>query len=140
MLQKGHSILSIHLTGLLGNATEGNFDVAAAAIVAGLEAWQPWAAILDLRKVTYTWGDKMENVVTAPERWGKNIHPLRSVLSGGTADEPFPVAIVASESCRAGLESLLREQMNRDPSSILFDSIAAATSALEAQLRGEPLL
>ena len=58
--------------------------------LAGLKVWGPDALILDLRQLSYTWGDNMEEVLG-----------LREEIE-------VPFAIVGSESCLPAIGTLLQ--------------------------------
>ncbi|MEO6897938.1 MAG: hypothetical protein ABI218_14975 [Caldimonas sp.] len=133
------ALLSIRLEGEFANEHEGVFDYAAAVVMAGLEAWQPWAVILDLRAVTYSWGDRMENVLMASQRWFLPLRPALNVFAGGMLPVVMPQTIVVSDSCRDGMASLLR-YMDREPAEMLFESMADAARALDRMLEGVPLV
>jgi hypothetical protein len=138
LAETGHALLSIRLEGEFGNRHDGVFDYAAAVIMAGLEAWQPRAVILDLRAVAYSWGDRMENVVLASQRWFLPLHPMLDIFAGGGLPDSMPQTLVVSDSCRDGMESLLL-YMNREPRGQLFESIDGAAHALDQMLEGVPL-
>lgn len=67
--RSGHPFLVVRLEGEASNQADGAYDVAAAVVMSGLEAWDPAGLILDLRAPTYSWGDRMQNVLDAPQRW-----------------------------------------------------------------------
>jgi hypothetical protein len=90
-----------------------------AMIVAGLEAWRPDALILDLRHLRYEWGDEMAGTLGAAWDWSRN---------------PFPTAVVTSDLNRAGLASLVEQEMGADPQEWLFGSIDDAVAAVDYQL------
>jgi len=123
------ALLVAHLSGELSNDVSSAFGLASAIIMAGLEAWQPSALILDFRGLVYEWGDQMESVLLAAERWSEGTWPV-----GDGAPAQFPMAVVVSEHNRQGLESLLTAMMDLEPRALLFDSIDAAAGALEGQL------
>jgi hypothetical protein len=133
-------LLVVRLSGAAGHEDSDPFDLASALVMAGMEAWQPWAVILDLRAFEYRWGDRMQNVLWAPQRWYEPIHPLRAVFTGGTVPKEFPVAVVTSELNREGLESLVRDEMKLAPEKLLHTSIEDAAQALGSLLAGVPLM
>jgi hypothetical protein len=135
----GLPLLVVRLRGAGSHQDPDPFDLAAALVMAGLEAWQPWAVILDLREFQYRWGDRMQNVLWAPQRWYEPVHPLRGVFTGGKVPKEFPVAVVVSDLNRDGLESLVRDEMKADPGTWLFESVEAAAAALGERLAGVPL-
>jgi len=95
---------------------------------------------LDLRRLEYEYGDMMTNVISAPESWYMSARPGREVAylmsCGRSVPEEFPVAIVVSDLCRAGITSLLAEMMNKDPAALLHDTLEGAFAALERKLEG----
>jgi hypothetical protein len=135
-LPSGHPLLVIRLEGTASNKTDATFDLAAAIVMAGLEAWQPWALILDLRGLDYSWGDRMQNVLDAAQRWYEPLYPLRRAFGGERLSERFPLALLTSELCRDGLASLLRDEMHLEASALLFESLDEAAVALDLTLEG----
>lgn len=135
-----HPVLKVNLIGKAGNEREhhGSFAVACARIVAGLEAWQPFALILDLTELRYEWGDEMQNVLTSAQGWYEPIHALRQVFAGGRLPETFPTAVVTSANNRAGLESLVNAEP--DIAVVLCDSTNQAVLALDNTLEGVPVM
>jgi hypothetical protein len=87
---------------------------------AAVLAWRPFGLILDLRELTYEWGDMMTEVLTLGEP--KRRHGL-------------PTTVLASARCREGLTSLLKEEMGEDPDLWLFDDLPAAVQELERQMQ-----
>jgi hypothetical protein len=141
-LESQHPVLVFELVGKATNDPEFEdiYDYAPAWIIAGLEAWQPGALVLDFRRLEYVYGDRMTNVVGAPTGWYAMARPERDlgylISCGRSAPETFPVAIVVSDLCRAGITSLLTEMMSLDPADLLFDSLESAFAALEKKLQG----
>lgn len=137
-LASGHLVLIVSLKGSFRSAPNdsGGYELASALVMTGLEAWQPWAAILDLRLVEYEWGDRMQNVVSAPQRWSAPVQPIRNALTEQAADFQFPSVLIASATNRKALETLLEDEMGRNPREVVFDEIDEALGALEMQLRG----
>ena len=93
--RSGHPVLVVQLEGEASNQTEGAYDLASAVLMSGLEAWDPAALILDLRALAYTWGDRMQNVLDAPQRWYTPLYPLRGAFSV-RLPERFPLACIGS--------------------------------------------
>jgi hypothetical protein len=58
---------------------------------AGLIVWQPAALVLDLRELSYTWGDDMEEVL------------------GARGEIRVPFAIVGSELCLGAIGTLIQQ-------------------------------
>jgi hypothetical protein len=140
LLDSKQPVLAIRIEGDADSPNESVFDLAAAIIMAGLEAWQPWAVVLDLRAFKYSWGDEMQNALSAPQRWYGTVSPVRAAFSGDKLPTEIPLAVIVSELNRDGLASLLREQMHEDPSALLYESIDDAFGALDKRLLGVPLL
>jgi hypothetical protein len=138
----GHALLVVRLAGSVSNQPENadGFGLASAIIMAGLEAWQPWAAVLDLQRLKYEWGDEMQNVLSAPRRWYAAVYPFRAALTGEKLPKEYPLAVVISDGNRAGLSSLAREEPGVDPSLILCESISDAVAALDLRLADVPLM
>jgi hypothetical protein len=132
-----HAVLLIRFAGDAEKAGSSGrvLELASAIVSAAMELWQPSAVILDVQKLAYEWGDGMLSVLGAPQRWYKAVHPMRVVFS---ADLParIPLAVVASDANREGLLSLVDDEMDLKPADILYDSIADAARALDAQLVG----
>jgi hypothetical protein len=134
----GHPVLMVSLRGELANRITWSFDAARAWIFAGLEAWEPFALVLDLRKVAYEWGDGMGGVLTAADRWSGPLTPIRKVFSGGTLPDDFPTAVVTSPANREGIESLLEATPTIDVQ--LCESIEEAVATLDHILGEVPPL
>jgi hypothetical protein len=135
-----HPLLVVRLEGTASNQTAQIFDLAAATVMAGLEAWQPWALILDLRALAYTWGDRMQNVLAVAQYWYEPHRPVRRAFGGEEVPMEFPLAVVVSDLNRDGLESLVRDEMHLDPRTLLFDSQEVAARVLDQALEGIPLV
>ncbi len=134
-----HAVLKIRLIGELGSYRQsGSFDVASAHILAGLEAWQPWALVLDLQDLKYEWGDEMEGVLTAAHRWYEPVQPMRQVFAGGRLSQGFPTAVIMSTSNQEGLTSLLKASPKIDV--VLCTSTQQALESLDHTLYGIPLI
>jgi hypothetical protein len=85
--------------------------------LAGIRLWQPRAVIFDFTGLYYEWGDEMDSLFrkSAADPWG----------------EAVPKAAVVSAENRAGLTSLLRQEMGIDPETVLFNSLEQAVAAVE---------
>lgn len=141
VLSQGHLVLVVHLTGTIENRrTTDDYAFAAASIIAGLEAWQPWALVIDLSRASYSWGDGMENVLSVSQRWAEPIMRSRSIFIGDSLPSQFPTAVVTSGLNEGGLTTLVSEQMNMSPSKLLFPSVEAAVAALDKCLLDTPLI
>src|SRR5215218_8098877 len=57
----GHTALIVSVRGVAANdrANAGTYRFIAASVLAGLEAWDAAALVLDFRELNYTWGDGM---------------------------------------------------------------------------------
>ena len=107
--------------GEYGFGSAGNEDAhfMTAIIKAALAAWVPQALIIDLRQMTYEWGDLIARAIDAG--------------AGQYYDAPFPTAIVISDRNREGLTSLISQELFADPEKWLFDSLETAMQAVEEQ-------
>src|SRR5258708_1355025 len=119
-LEQPHLIaLIVAFEGEYGNGSRGNNDATfmEALSRAALAAWSPTALILDLRQLTYQWGDEL----------------LKAIQVGQDRyfDGPFPTAIVISEKNSEGLTSLVLHEMASDPAVWLFNSLDEALRAVE---------
>lgn len=130
----GNLVLKVSLIGQAGNKREheGAFDAACARIIAGLEAWQPWALVLDLTNFSYEWGDKMQNVLTVARCWYEPSRALRHLFSEGP--ESFPVAVVTSADNAEALKSLVDAEHIEDV--VLCESEDEAVQILDQMLEG----
>ena len=138
--QSRQPLLVIRLEGEASNDNDDMFDLASAIVMAGLEAWQPWSAILDLRALDYSWGDRMQNVLDAPQRWHVALYPIRRVFAGERLPEQFPTAFIASDLNHAGLEGLITQMMHLKSDDLLFESIEEAVRVLDRTLQGVNLV
>ena len=113
-----HPFLVIRLSGAASNARDeiGVYSHAAAMVMAALEAWDPWAAVLDLSRFGYTWGDEMANVLSAPQRWYQAVYPIRAIFGAGEGAVPerFPLGLVVAEHNREPLATLASEYMHTE--------------------------
>src|SRR5688572_29074427 len=57
--------LIVRFSGSYGQGSQGNRDAGymSAVAAAGIEGWQPKALVFDLRELTYSWGDRLQNVL-----------------------------------------------------------------------------
>jgi hypothetical protein len=137
----GHTVLAVHFFGTIENShTTDDYAFASSAIVAGLEAWQPWAILIDFRQVSYSWGDRMEDVLLAPQRWAEPVLRSRAIFLGDSAPTRFSTAVATSELNETALTSLVQLQMNLAPSELLFSTVESAIAALGEQLAALPLI
>jgi hypothetical protein len=115
----------ISFEGEYGVGSRGNSDAAymRAVVMSAAAAWDCIALVLDLRELEYSWGNALLSVIQAAEELGH-----------GDADPPFPVKIVASDRCRAGLLSLLGAS-EESSQGWLFHSIDDAIRAARADAR-----
>jgi hypothetical protein len=121
-----YEVLCVSFEGECGIGSRSNGDVAfmSAQIAAVRKAWDPWALILDLRELTYEWGDMMSGVFSTPK--------IFDLL--GKHEFSSPLAVVISDRNREGLTSLIREIQNADPAEVLFESLDEAVSSIERQM------
>jgi hypothetical protein len=131
----GHTALMVSVLGVAANdgADAGTYRFIAASVLAGLEAWDAAALVLDFRELSYAWGDGMADALRAGERWHQpraaDAQLLNIFCVRGT--DRFYTAVVASPKCREGLTSLLRDEMYEEPVRWLFDSLDAALASLD---------
>ncbi|HEY3320970.1 MAG TPA: hypothetical protein VGP72_10935 [Planctomycetota bacterium] len=88
-----------------------------AMIAAGKAGWDPVALLLDLRKLRYEWGDEMGRTLSDAKASG--------------FERQLPLAVVVSELNRAGLTSLIRDELFGKPEQWLCDSLEAALAMLD---------
>lgn len=124
--------LIIRFVGSYGKGSSGNDDASymLAIAAAGIEAWRPNALVFDMRAFAYVWGDRLQNVLGIGRQ---KVDTLEDVLLGKKTDlkkYDIPTAIVVSDLCREGVESLVREEMRRDPRLWLFETIDKALKAV----------
>jgi hypothetical protein len=139
----GYKVLIVTISGVAANQQPhaGTYQHISAAIMAGTEAWEPDALVLDFRNLEYSWGDGMQETLRAGERWHQT--RLAAVQLSNLLGTPRPVhfctAIIASARCRDGLTSLLRDEMREDPERWLFDSLDACVEPLDHRLASAAL-
>lgn len=88
-----------------------------AMIRAGIAAFDSVGVILDLREMAYEWGDMM----LCPFAAGSNYY----------VDSDLPIVAVISDINREGLTSLMIDEANIEPCTVLFDSMDAALARLD---------
>jgi hypothetical protein len=129
----GLPVLIVSIQGRAGNDRHSSYTHAAAMLVAGLEAWEPAAVVLDLAGLAYTWGDRMADVLTAPGRWYAGRASDATLLQiFGERPAVLPVAAVVSSLCRDGLASLIGEEIRMQLP--LHDDLPAALAAVDRTL------
>ena len=116
------NILVVQFSGQSGFGCNNNSDATymAAMIRAGIVVVKPIAVLLDLRDLTYEWGDMMAEPFCA----GHN-HYVRGDL--------LLVAVV-SDLNRKGLTSLLTDEMATDPKNVLFESLEDAVDFIDTDI------
>jgi hypothetical protein len=78
-----------------------------------LLAWEAHGLVLDFRDLAYEWGDRMQRVLDIAVAWhGSAEQHLVRQLFNPRDPSVFPTAVIISDKCRAGLESLVREEMD----------------------------
>jgi hypothetical protein len=124
-------VLVIAFIGKAGNSHEfcGTFNFMDAMIAAGVVAWHPFAVVLDLRQLSYAWGDEMQGTLGSAYDY----------VSGSS----LPTSVVVSDLNRKGLTSLVIQEMFASPGDWLFetveDAIAAVDRRVDAQRRNRGL-
>jgi hypothetical protein len=118
------TFLVVRFEGESGTGCRNNEDAVfmAAIVAAGLQAWKAVGVILDLRSLSYSWGDMMAMPFS--------VHP--DLLIGDTKI-PFPTVAIVSDLNRRGLASLVRDEMFSDPEKMLFESLEDAVAEIERQ-------
>jgi hypothetical protein len=115
----------VAFAGEYGVGSSGNDDAAymRGVVLSSLAAWDVACVIIDLSELSYSWGYALLGVIEAPgelrDHGGGSLH--------------FPVFIVASDRCRAGLETLLAsapESFGNILYSSLDDAIRAGNAAV----------
>lgn len=91
-----HEFLVVQIRGDCG--TEDDVLYILAAAKGAREAWWAPCTILDFRELTYSWGDEMEWVADISRDPGTRLRA--------------PLAIIVSDRCRYGLQSLLEDDEN----------------------------
>lgn len=90
-----HSILVVRFIGEYREGSLGNPDAAfmGAMVLAGLTAWEPSAAVIDLSGLKYVWGDMLEVVFPDDD--------------GEIGDARIPAALVVGDGCQEAVRTLI---------------------------------
>ncbi|GAB7045532.1 hypothetical protein [Catenuloplanes indicus] len=109
-------LLIVTFTGSYGVGSAGNGDAAAmrAVIALGRRAFTPAGVVLDLRGLTYEWGDMMADVLN--DAIVARVNP----------------AVVVSDACRKAMTSLVASELGEDPAAWLFGTPDDALRAVDA--------
>jgi hypothetical protein len=91
-----------------------------AAIQKLLDCERPAGVILDFRELEYSWGDEMGRTLS-----------ITDPSTGGQ----MPLVIVVSDLNRAGMTSLLRDELSLEPAEFLVSSEDEAYHLIEPQLK-----
>ncbi|WP_193726845.1 hypothetical protein [Paenibacillus guangzhouensis] len=88
-------IMILKFTGIYGYGSDGNSDAAYMTAIgkAVLEAWEPGGLIIDLRDLTYDWGDRIESIF--------------SIGNDKYSDIPFPVSLIVGDKSEEAIRTLL---------------------------------
>jgi hypothetical protein len=94
------TVLIAAFHGQYGHGSAGNGDAAFmnANVLAGLAAYRPLCVILDLREMSYTWGNSLLNLFQDVE-----------TLRGDGGPIPFPILVVTSDLCRDAILTLFSQ-------------------------------
>ena len=113
-------VLVVRFSGVSGFGCANNDDATYmdAMIRAGIVSWDPSAVLLDLREMAYEWGDMMVNPLCAGH--------------GYFVDGSLPIAVVVSGLNRDGLTSLVADEMQSEPATLLFETMDAALAHLDS--------
>lgn len=113
-------VLVVRFVGTSGFGCANNSDAIymEAMVRAGITAFDPSGVVLDLREMAYEWGDMM-------------VRPFGNGYTNHIGEDLSVVAVI-SEINREGLRSLVTEEMQSDPSELLFDSMESALCHLDA--------
>ncbi len=129
-----------------GCRSNGDATFMTALIKAGLEAWHPFALILDLRKMKYEWGDQMSCPLCAGDAYRPDPLDLEWMFLSAYLVErdvnkipkeflEFPRACVVSDLNREGLTSLVRLEMRKNPAELLFETLEEALTSVDCQAK-----
>ena len=112
-------ILVVRFSGTSGFGCANNSDAIYmdAMVRAGIAAFDSVGVILDLREMGYEWGDMM-------------LCPF-SAGHGHYVDSDLPIVAVVSDLNRTGLTSLMIDEADTDPATVLFDTIDDALAYLD---------
>jgi len=113
--------LIVRASGTYGHGSGGNSDARYldARLAAWTRAYGPSGVVLDFRELRYEWGDMMTAVIEAA-----SVHGVECTL-------------VVSDLCRAGLESLVRDEMRKEPADYLFEDVSQALARVERNISDE---
>lgn len=117
-------VLVISFSGSYGYGSRGNADATfiVAKTMAGLAAYEPCCLILDFQEMSYEFGNSILRV------W-QEVAEYRDY-----DDTAFPVLVVTSDLCHAGISSLFEAfKLKKSPS--LFQDIERAIAAGERAAR-----
>jgi hypothetical protein len=103
-------ILAIAFT---GPYTDDGNDAAfmEGVITWALLAWDANGLVLDFRNLSYEWGDRMQNVLNVGFSRRDEAEQLVNQIFAPNRPSVLPTAVIFSEKCRDGLESLVHEEM-----------------------------
>jgi hypothetical protein len=106
-------VLVVSFWGKTGSGCANNVDATymEAMIRAGLTSFACSGVMLDLREMAYEWGDLMQRPFDAHEY--------------------LPIVAVVSDLNREGLTSLMRDEAEIDPATVLFESMEDALARLD---------
>jgi len=112
-------ILVVRFSGTSGFGCANNSDAIYmdAMVRAGIAAFDSVGVILDVREMGYEWGDMMLCPFAAGHRY--------------YVDLDLPIVAVVSDINREGLTSLMTDEANSDPATVLFDTMDAALAFLD---------
>lgn len=112
-------VLVVRFSGTSGFGCANNSDAIYmdAMIRAGIAAFNSVGVILDLREMGYEWGDTMLCPFAAGSRY--------------YVDSDLPIVAVVSEINRKGLTSLMIDEADIDPTTVLFDTMDAALARVD---------
>ncbi|MDC0718111.1 hypothetical protein [Nannocystis bainbridge] len=111
--RSGREFVIVRFRGAYRSGSQGQPDALyiTAVVKMALAAWSASGLVVDLRELSYSWGDEMEWIFGLG-RWhaGARIHS--------------PVAIVVGDACRAALMSLNAEAYQEQCRDSLADALA----------------
>ena len=136
--KNSEKIVVVTFSGVYGVGSQGNTDALfmASMIHTAISIWSPKGIILDLSKLSYSWGDMMSMVLVS----GKLDYSSaleREIMFGSDAEENIiiPTIVVTSELNLEGLKSLAKDEMDIDPEDWYFDSLDSAMSSMLCRLK-----
>jgi hypothetical protein len=133
-------VLVVVFEGTYRRGSLGNLDAgyACGQILAGIYTWNPKALVLDLRGLSYEWGDQM-SLVLLSGRQSRRLNLDHVFQAGGPVEfEELPTTVVISELNGDGLTSLLSSVMKEPSERWLYDTLEQAVSAVCERI-GMPL-